>query len=405
MAASIRAWSENDVSTSTSVPGLGDDRAGGLDPVEDGHLQVHEHDVGPVLADQRDGLAAVRRDADDLEVVGATRAGRSGPAVRRRGRRPPPRGSSVRHLHPDHRARSPARTRPPGAAVLAHEALEPRADRNASSVATRGLVSKPTPSSTTSSTRRSVLAADGERHPVGVGVAATLRTASCATRHTSATAVVGTCSSAPLTSTSTVDAGRRQRGDQVVDRGGQAGGVQVGRVDLDEQRAQGPHADPQRPPDLLELSATVRLVVACGRQRRERHTTSPRGPGRRRRAGRGRSAAARRRRRARRPRAAARARGRHATARRAAGGRAGWRATTRASRAPRRDRAGTGRGPAAAARAISSTGEVGLEEQRLALGRADRACRPRAGRPRGRARTGSPAGRGRTARRRCRRPR
>ena len=45
------------------------DGPGGLDPVEDGHAHVHEHDVGPVELDQAHGVGAVGGLADDLEVV------------------------------------------------------------------------------------------------------------------------------------------------------------------------------------------------------------------------------------------------------------------------------------------------------------------------------------------------
>ena len=54
---------------STSAEVLGDERAGRLDAVHDGHLHVHEHDVGPQRARQLDGLGAVGGLADDLEVV------------------------------------------------------------------------------------------------------------------------------------------------------------------------------------------------------------------------------------------------------------------------------------------------------------------------------------------------
>src|SRR3712207_9058467 len=41
----------------------------GLDPVELGHADVHEHDVGAQAARRVDGLQPVRRLADDLEVL------------------------------------------------------------------------------------------------------------------------------------------------------------------------------------------------------------------------------------------------------------------------------------------------------------------------------------------------
>ena len=43
--------------------------AGGLDAVEHRHGDVHEHDVGPQLGRQAQGLLAVGRLADDLEPL------------------------------------------------------------------------------------------------------------------------------------------------------------------------------------------------------------------------------------------------------------------------------------------------------------------------------------------------
>lgn len=47
----------------------GGDRGGGLDAVQFGHPDVHEHDVGIEVRHQRDGLRAVARLADDVDVV------------------------------------------------------------------------------------------------------------------------------------------------------------------------------------------------------------------------------------------------------------------------------------------------------------------------------------------------
>ncbi len=60
----------NVVSTRTSARLLGDDLAGGGDPVEPGHLDVHEDEVGAQLAGEPYRLLAVRRLADDLDVGG-----------------------------------------------------------------------------------------------------------------------------------------------------------------------------------------------------------------------------------------------------------------------------------------------------------------------------------------------
>ncbi|HWF51555.1 MAG TPA: hypothetical protein VG294_13030 [Solirubrobacteraceae bacterium] len=45
-------------------------RARGLDSVELGHLQVHEHHVGGKVERRRDRLAAVGGGAEDVDVVG-----------------------------------------------------------------------------------------------------------------------------------------------------------------------------------------------------------------------------------------------------------------------------------------------------------------------------------------------
>jgi hypothetical protein len=39
-----------------------------LDPVQHGHLGVHEHDVGIPLCGERHSLVTVRRRADELDV-------------------------------------------------------------------------------------------------------------------------------------------------------------------------------------------------------------------------------------------------------------------------------------------------------------------------------------------------
>ena len=57
----------------------GGDPPGRLDPVEHRHLEVHQHDVGLVLRAQADGLLAVRRGADELDVVERRRPGAGGP--------------------------------------------------------------------------------------------------------------------------------------------------------------------------------------------------------------------------------------------------------------------------------------------------------------------------------------
>src|SRR3954451_22217515 len=49
----------------------GEDPLRRLDPADDRHLKVHEHDVGRVLGAHRDRLGAVAGDADELDGVGA----------------------------------------------------------------------------------------------------------------------------------------------------------------------------------------------------------------------------------------------------------------------------------------------------------------------------------------------
>ena len=56
------------MSTAVASPVVGDDPAGRLEPVEAGHLDVHQHDVGPSQAREIDRVAAVDRLADDLQV-------------------------------------------------------------------------------------------------------------------------------------------------------------------------------------------------------------------------------------------------------------------------------------------------------------------------------------------------
>ena len=53
---------------STRVPAGPHDAPGRLDPVEHGHADVHQHDVGPEPARRRDRVLAVGRFADDAEV-------------------------------------------------------------------------------------------------------------------------------------------------------------------------------------------------------------------------------------------------------------------------------------------------------------------------------------------------
>jgi hypothetical protein len=50
--------------------GIGRDLAGRLEAVHARHADVHQHDVGRVGPDPRDGLGAVSDFADDLDVVG-----------------------------------------------------------------------------------------------------------------------------------------------------------------------------------------------------------------------------------------------------------------------------------------------------------------------------------------------
>ena len=73
--------------------------AGRLEPVEPGHPDVHQHDVGPQPRRGLEALAAVGGLADDLDVVAA--------AEHQRQRRPDER-VVVDHEHPDARARHAA---------------------------------------------------------------------------------------------------------------------------------------------------------------------------------------------------------------------------------------------------------------------------------------------------------
>ena len=63
------------------------DPARRLDPVERRHLEVHQHDVAAALGAERDGLLAVGRRADELDVRERRRAAARARRGRRRGRR------------------------------------------------------------------------------------------------------------------------------------------------------------------------------------------------------------------------------------------------------------------------------------------------------------------------------
>ena len=66
----MRSRSENEVRTTTAVPGSAREQlAGGLDAVLARHLEVHQDDVGLVLGGQADGLVAARGGADERDVV------------------------------------------------------------------------------------------------------------------------------------------------------------------------------------------------------------------------------------------------------------------------------------------------------------------------------------------------
>ena len=74
----MRGWSTNEVSTTIRQSSArlsdtcGGDLAGGLDAVDLGHRQVHEDHVGGQVGGQGDGLGAVGRGPDHLDVVGVS---------------------------------------------------------------------------------------------------------------------------------------------------------------------------------------------------------------------------------------------------------------------------------------------------------------------------------------------
>ena len=69
--------------------GSGGELAGGLDPVDAGQVDVHQHQVGRSVAAARERLLAGRRDADDDETVGLLDRRRASPAGTAPGRRRP----------------------------------------------------------------------------------------------------------------------------------------------------------------------------------------------------------------------------------------------------------------------------------------------------------------------------
>ena len=63
------------------------DPTGGLDSVEHGHLEIHEDDVGPLLAADAHGLLSVGRRSDELDVLERGRPADGARCERRRGHR------------------------------------------------------------------------------------------------------------------------------------------------------------------------------------------------------------------------------------------------------------------------------------------------------------------------------
>ena len=225
---------------------------------------------------------------------------------RRHGRRRAPRGSvTLPRLQPDRRAGAGARSARRGSPHCRAPGCPAPANRSGTSGRTAP-GSKPTPSSVTSRTTLPPLSRTTTDSAAARAWRRVLRTASWATRHTSAT-VSPVAARPPLTSTRRPDPGGLRRGRCRSWRAAaRESARQSGRVDLHQQRAQRPQAAAQR---VLGLEQGVALGAGRrpGPGRRGRRW-SRRGPARPRRAGRVRSAGARRPTRWRRCAAAARAR-------------------------------------------------------------------------------------------------
>ena len=100
-------------------------RGGRGDAVHLGHPDVHQHDVGSVLADRGDGAGAVVRLAHHLQVLGrrtGSSAARRAPARRRRPAAP---GPSPRQLGVHHEVARPVRAVHQGAAGQGDPLLQP----------------------------------------------------------------------------------------------------------------------------------------------------------------------------------------------------------------------------------------------------------------------------------------
>ena len=127
--------------------------AGGLEPVQPGHPDVHEHDVGAGRADERDGLVAVRGLPDDLDVVlGIEQRTQPGPQQRLVvGQHDPDHcgapGGRGRHARPAAAARGRRRRRPDVPPSATARSRMPRMPLPSSSAPMRAA---PVPSSSTS---------------------------------------------------------------------------------------------------------------------------------------------------------------------------------------------------------------------------------------------------------------
>ena len=305
----------------------------------------------------------------------------------------------ARTIVPDARAR----TRPPRWPPASRdEALAARAGRSGRPSATVARVEADARRRRPRAPSRSSSRRDGQRHPVGVGRGGRrcgptpARPATAARRRRSATPV-GAADVDVDRRSRPPPAGRpgrrpRRRGRRCAGRAGRS--RRAGTAGT----ACSPAGTGRRP----RARRPRRGSSAWRRQRRERAWTSRTGPARRRRGGRGRCAAARR---PRRGRPASSRRSRSRAARDSAPGTAAGPAGCRARRGRPRAPMVIGQEPVEdlrPARADVVDTEVGLEEERLPLGRTDTGVDLEEISARGHARSGSPAGPGRTARHRSR---
>ena len=297
-------------------------------PSMPGHLQVHQHDVGPQSARTTSSASAPSPAWPTTSMSPAPASSCSSPAADDGvvvDEHHPDRLASSLHLHVHRGARAGrglrTSSRPPRRATRLAQAAQPV-------VPARSPVagSKPTPSSVTSSgepVRRPC--ATCTREVLGVRVPQRVAHRLLGDPPDQRGPTSSEAPSTPYTSTVAVTPAAAAGATRSSRAAPSPSAPQVGRVDLHQQRAQRPQAEraARRPSARAAARSPASVPRVAGRSRTAR-TPCRRGPGPRRRAGRGRSGGARPRRRRRPPPAAAPARGRRGRAAGSAPTAAGW---------------------------------------------------------------------------------